>query len=47
MSDKVETVHKATNSIVSQLVESTNREAFARGEKSEKDKFNPNPGDKV
>lgn len=38
MATKVEVVHRATNSLVTRLVESTDKEAFARGEKSTKDR---------
>ncbi len=38
---KVEVVHKATNSLVTQLVEKTESEAFAKGAKSETDKTHP------
>ena len=37
-SRKIDEVHKATNSIVTQLVETTKVEAFAAGQKDEKDK---------
>jgi hypothetical protein len=35
---KVQEVHKATNSIVTQLVETTKTEAFAAGQQDQKDK---------
>jgi hypothetical protein len=35
---KVEVVHKATNSLVSKLVQGAEDKGFAAGEKSEKDK---------
>lgn len=38
IAEQVEVVHKATNSLTEKLVASTDKEAFARGMKAEKDK---------
>ncbi len=38
VAEKVEVVHKATNSMKEELVKVTDKEAFARGVKSETDK---------
>jgi hypothetical protein len=39
-SKKIDEVHKATNSIVTKLVETTKIEAFAAGQKDQKEKSN-------
>ncbi len=41
---KIEQIHKATNSLVKELVAAEKQESFAAGEKSEKDKNDPPAG---